>query len=55
MLLTPLRVWAVTDTRVVMALSKVDRTTELVASLQNAVAAPPGQKPDVIGVGPRLG
>jgi outer membrane protein assembly factor BamB len=40
---TPLRVWAVTDTRVVMALSKVDRTLELVAALQNAVAAQPGQ------------
>jgi hypothetical protein len=42
-LLTPLRVWAVTDTRVVMALSKVDRARELVGVLQNEVAAPPGQ------------
>lgn len=42
-LLTPLRVWAVTDTRMVMALSKVDRKPELEAAMQNTVAAPPAQ------------
>jgi outer membrane protein assembly factor BamB len=42
-LITPLRVWAVTDTRLVMALSKVDRTVELTAVLQNEIAAAPGQ------------
>lgn len=42
-LLTPLRAWAVTDTRMVMALAKADRTVELTAQLQNQVAAQPAQ------------
>lgn len=42
-LLTPLRAWAVTDTRVVMALSKVDRKPEVVGAMQNTAAAAPAQ------------
>ena len=38
-----MRVWAIADNRSVRVLSKVDRKTEMVAGVQDQVAAPPGQ------------
>lgn len=40
---SPLRVWLVTDARSFIALSKVDKTTEVAGPLWDRISAPPGQ------------
>jgi hypothetical protein len=41
--LTPTRVWAVTEARIVTALNKIDKKVELIEQLQDAISAPPGR------------
>ena len=41
--LTPTRVWAVTDAKTIIALNKIDKKVEVVETLADPVAAPPGR------------
>jgi hypothetical protein len=41
--LTPTRVWAITEGKIVTALNKIDKKVELIEQVQDPVAAPPGR------------